>query len=316
MSYDAKTLPGKSIRRGMKVGDREIIEARNGAGSARSWTYLRFETADSNGSFDMRVRRWGKGIEVLVPVPAAAVVHFYHWDSCENLCGEGDTMTSEWENTEPVTCPVCRLELAKLADENRVGEVVATESVIEEAYAEDRARTPDVPVMVAPEVGMLVVFRADFSADLLRIVFEIEDLPRFAAEGYWYVGLKTKYRGRWARRMARVDDLRTREGAHLTAGPATELAATLDRHIVTAPIADARAVTAALESSDAVTILIPSQVDRTLREIAERNDVPVALVRDLYAEQIGDSPVAEIIGEEGPRGDDPETGETFRLPPV
>jgi hypothetical protein len=121
-----------------------------------------------------------------------------------------------------------------------------------------------------------------------------------------------------------------------------ELHNLLDRHIVTAPIADARAVTAALEGSDAVTILVPSEVDRTLREIAERNDVPVALVRDLYAEQMGNSPVAELIDASDPVSveaattghlrqtpcgecwsscphpshNDPETGETFRLPPV
>jgi hypothetical protein len=73
--------------------------------------------------------------------------------------------------------------------------------------------------------------------------------------------------------------------------------------VVAMPVADARAVTAALEGSDAVTVLIPALVDASIREIAERNDVSVALVRDLYAEQI----LAD---------DSPETGETFRLPPV
>lgn len=70
----------------------------------------------------------------------------------------------------------------------------------------------------------------------------------------------------------------------------------LDR-VVTMPIADARAVTAALEDADTVTVLVPSMVDATLREIAERNDVPVALVRDLYAEAIGE----------------PEAGQDYRI---
>jgi hypothetical protein len=125
--------------------------------------------------------------------------------------------------------------------------------------------------------------------------------------------------------------------------------AELDASVIPMPFADAAAVSAALDGSSKVVVLVPDDVNRTLLEIAERNGIPYAEVREMYqreilgqngidpdgpADQDVDAGLRELARREGlpddsirqlyrgilrafsGEGDDPSASQDFRIPRV